>query len=442
MEDACSDTEEMEHENQTQDEEDTKDDKVVNKVYLPGQAIQEGERLVQDESTYLMYHQAQTGSPCLSFDVIKDDLGENRQSFPHSMYIVAATQAEQGRSNHMIVMKMSNLHPVKHQSEKDGVSSDEEDDDDESDVQGTKPEMETAMVKHSGGANRIRCTKMGQTHLAATWSERRAVHIWNLTTQLVAVESPTTMAEFLSNRQLRSAAPLFTFAGHMAEGFAMDWSGTVEGQLLTGDCKHNIHLWKPREGGSWHVDQRPYVGHTDSVEDLQWSPNEQTVFASCSVDQTVRIWDIRANPSKACMLTKKAHDTDVNVLNWNRNDSFIATGDDSGVISIWDLRQFEKGDAIAKFKHHTGPITSIEWHPSDKSVFAASGADDQLTLWDLAVEVDGDDEESVLRDVPAQLLFIHQGQKDIKELHWHPQVPGAIISTASDGFNIFRTISV
>jgi ribosome assembly protein RRB1 len=101
---------------------------------------------------------------------------------------------------------------------------------------------------------------------------------------------------------------------------------------------------------------------------------------------------------------------------------------------------------VASFTWHKAPITSIEWHPTEDSVFAASGADDQITMWDLGVELDDDEmggvDEMQDGEVPPQLLFVHQGQTDIKELHWHPQIPGAIVSTASDGFNIFKTISL
>lgn len=151
------------------------------------------------------------------------------------------------------------------------------------------------------------------------------------------------------------------------------------------------------------------------------------------------------DPKSACMLTAKdAHTADVNVISWNRKESrFLVSGGDDGVVSVWDLRQFTSGTPVAIFKQHTAPVTTVEWHPEDATIFASGGADDQIAQWDLSLEVDSDQPQATdLPQLPPQLLFIHQGQTDIKELHWHPQCPGTLISTAQSGLDMFRTISV
>lgn len=50
----------------------------------------------------------------------------------------------------------------------------------------------------------------------------------------------------------------------------------ITGRLASGDCDGFIHVLEPRES-QWDISKAPYTGHTGSVEDIQWSPNEDSV---------------------------------------------------------------------------------------------------------------------------------------------------------------------
>ena len=73
----------------------------------------------------------------------------------------------------------------------------------------------------------LQSTVIGGTSTAATWSERGKVHIWDLSKPLHAVNDSVAMKEFLQISD--SLGPMFTFSGHQVEGYAMDWSSTVQG---------------------------------------------------------------------------------------------------------------------------------------------------------------------------------------------------------------------
>ena len=111
-----SDEEEVDDDEDIKNTTDIKNEEAENPTaFLPGQQkLEEGEELVMDEQAYIVYHQASLGTPCLSFDIIPDDLGNDRaDAFPLTLYGVAGTQAPKSSANSIVVFKMENLHPIK-----------------------------------------------------------------------------------------------------------------------------------------------------------------------------------------------------------------------------------------------------------------------------------------------------------------------------------------
>ncbi|KAL2929979.1 Glutamate-rich WD repeat-containing protein 1 [Bienertia sinuspersici] len=397
------------------------------RVWQPGvDAMGEDEELQCDPSAYNSLHAFHVGWPCLSFDIVRDSLGLVRTEFPHTVYVVAGTQADKPSLNSISIFKVSNISGKRRELVPKNAG-------DGSDMDSDTPQ---------GGSSRM--------YQSNSFHATESPYMCNLG-RYGAHLNFSAESETGTSHQ----APMSMFR-HKDEGYALDWSPLVPGRLVSGDCQNFIHLWEPASGPKWNVDKNPYVGHAASVEDLQWSPTEAEVFASASVDKTIAIWDTRLGKSSAASF--KAHDADVNVISWNRLAScMLASGSDDGSFTIHDLRMVKEGNAaVAHFTYHKHPITSIEWNPHEApheaSTLAVSSADNQLTIWDLSLERDNEEEEefraqteekvNAPEDLPPQLLFVHQGQKDLKEIHWHSQIPGMIISTAADGFNILMPSNI
>lgn len=426
---------------------------VDKQIFIPGRTkLAPGETLAPDPSTYNMLHTLSTPWPCLSFDIVRDSLGDNRQTYPATVYAVAGTQAESSRSkdNELMVLKLSGLSRMERENDSDSDSESDSDDD------VGEPILESKSIPLNSTTNRIRVhqtpsqsgdySKPPQT-ITVSMLENSQVLIHDVTPHLASFDVPGTVLAPSAYK------PLSTLRMHKTEGYALDWSPLHPlGKLLTGDNDGLIYVTTRTEGGGWVTDTRPFVGHTSSVEELQWSPNERNVFASASSDGSVKVWDVRSKSRKPAVDVKISK-TDVNVMSWSKQTfHLLATGADDGQWAVWDLRHWKPSSSapssqirpspVASFDFHREPITSIEWHPSDDSVVAVGSADNTVTLWDLAVELDEEEiRQSNLAGVPPQLLFVHY-MDSVKELHWQAQMPGTVMATGSSGFgyvfNLFR----
>ncbi|KAF2733561.1 glutamate-rich WD repeat-containing protein-like protein 1 [Polyplosphaeria fusca] len=418
-------------------------------TFIPGRhKLSAGETLSPDLSTYEMLHTLESPWPCLSCDIVPDQLGSERKTYPATVYAVAGTQAERGREkeNQILIMKMSSLSRMERE---------EDDDQDESDDEASDPILETKTINVGSCTNRIRQHQTPQsaagrapTTLTAAMMENGNVLIHDVTPHLTSFDTPGAIISPQQNK------PICTIRAHKAnEGYALDWSPLIaEGKLLTGDSTGKIFTTTRTQGGGFMTDTTAYTGHQGTVEELQWSPSERHVFASASNDGTVKIWDARSKSRKAAVSVQVSK-TDVNVLSWSRQTShLLASGADDGEWAVWDLRQWkpstsmsndQKPSPVASFNFHKEQITAVEWHPTDDSIVLVCAGDNTLTLWDLAVELDDEESRDTagVQDVPPQLLFVHY-METVKEAHWHPQMPGSIMATGGSGFGVFKTISV
>ncbi|KAK5010359.1 Ribosome assembly protein rrb1, partial [Cryomyces antarcticus] len=232
-----------------------------------------GETLAPDLSAYEMIHTLEAPWPCLSSDIVRDNLGDDRKSYPATVYAVAGTQAARGREkeNELMVMKLSSLSRMDREGEEE--SDEEEDDDDEN----ADPILETKSIPLNSCANRIRVHQAPQataakspTTLTATMLESGQVMIHDITPHLSYFDTPGTTVSPQQNK------PVYTMGVHKkTEGYAVDWSPLhPSGRLLTGDNDGKIFATTRKDDGTFVADSTPFTGHASSVEELQWSPSE------------------------------------------------------------------------------------------------------------------------------------------------------------------------
>ena len=324
-----------------------------------------------------------------------------------------------------------------------------EEDEDEDKI---NPFMKYEKIKVNGNINRVK--SMRNSSICALWNDSPSVDIIDCEELFNNIEyqdeikvenDDENINNFNKNKKKKKDIKykkIFKKSlPQKAEGFAIDWNNITPFVLAVGGYDKKISIYKPKdENISDIILYGDYLsGHTDSVEDIQWSPNEENVLASCGIDRSIRFWDVRQDSKNPPKIIKDAHTSDVNVISWNtvRNHLFASGGDDN-TFKVWDLRYITE-PPITEIKWHTGPINSIMWDPFDESQLAVCSEDNRLSVWDFSVEPD----EKKLFDnynneIPQQLVFLHQGQINLKDVKFHPVFKNMLISSAENGLNLFR----
>ena len=224
-------------------------------VWRPGvDALDEGETLQYDPTAYDCLHALRLEWPCLSFDVVRDSGPSSRSSFPHSLLLVAGTQAAPRATNTLTWARLGRLGQGRHgaRASADGDSDASSSDDDDDDA------LHTRSVAVAAGVNRVRSAPAAPG-LTAAWLESGAVEIHDGRACVAELDGADDDAP--SRPRATRTAPLAS-ARHPVEGYGLDWSPCATGRLASGDCGGGLRVWEPRDGGGGVVSVCAVRGHS------------------------------------------------------------------------------------------------------------------------------------------------------------------------------------
>ncbi|XP_078432011.1 transducin family protein / WD-40 repeat family protein [Wolffia australiana] len=311
-------------------------------------------------------------------------------------------------------------------------------------------------IIHPGEVNRIRELPQN-SRIVATHTDSPDVLIWD-------VESQPNRHAVLGAADSR---PDLILTGHQDNAeFALAMCPT-EPFVLSGGKDRSVVLWSiqdhisaaaeasaksPGSSGSSVIKSSKagsdspvigprgvYLGHEDTVEDVQFCPSSAQEFCSVGDDSCLIFWDARVGTAP-CIKVEKAHDADVHCVDWNPHDhNLILTGSADNSVRMFDRRNLTSsgvGAPIHRFDGHKAAVLCVQWSPDKASVFGSSAEDGFLNIWDLD-KVGKKQERPGTRNqsaAPPGLFFQHAGHRDkVVDFHWNASDPWTIVSVSDDG---------
>lgn len=152
----------------------------------------------------------------------------------------------------------------------------------------------------------------------------------------------------------------FNDTGEFLGSCSMDQSVKIW-DLNAGKCKHSLR------------------GHVDSVNALNFI-NYTNLVLTCSGDKTISVWDMRTTH---CAQTYLGHKSSINSVAINNQNTMIGSVDSDGNVYLWDYRMAKE------YKHEKvsdHDLNKIEFEKSGHS-FVTCGNDKVIRLFTPELEL-------------------------------------------------------
>lgn len=165
--------------------------------------------------------------------------------------------------------------------------------------------------------------------------------------------------------------------------------------------------------------QKEAFGHKDAVLDLSWNRQYEHILASCSVDQTLILWDLDEGQPHT---TISSFEEKVHTIEFHPDEAqSILSGSADGVVRLFDCRDPEFVNASFVKWQTPGEVEKVLWNCCDPNYFVIGSNDGSLHYAD--------------KRVPKTLLWSFKAhEEEISGICFNSQVKNLMTTTSTEGF--------
>ena len=188
----------------------------------------------------------------------------------------------------------------------------------------------------------------------------------------VYVASSSDAGEIIVHRVQGSVAAVARIEHPAAEGMvrpglgAVQWAPFHPSMLACAAADGGVAVWEVKPNAPTGPPHRLFAEHTEASTGLQWSPVNQHLLASCSLDATICFYDV----TKQCVVRTLRSHRPLTCLAFASSGVHLALGATSGELFIFDLRS-DRPSPSWTVQAHTSTVRSIAFQRASGA--AASG---------------------------------------------------------------------
>lgn len=191
------------------------------------------------------------------------------------------------------------------------------------------------------------------------------------------------------------------------------WHPMKKSVLATAAANGAVVLWDLEKKGE-QKQNRFYSAHARTANSVRFHPTSPALILSGSQDLHVKQWDTRLQQEDP-VAAYKLHEA-VRQVAWNPHNSYqFAAALENGAVQILDTRT---GATVEKVLAHSGPVYTVDWHPTEYGKLASGGRDKVVRIWNV---------DKTMRNKDSLVCAI-KTIASVARVCWRPDEPNQITS--------------